>query len=110
MMTRATSRAQATTVHTPYFDQRSVKLTVSDSKQEKPARANVFTAVTRSLGPETIVICDSANYIKGFRYQMYVAAREAHARTCTIHVAAPPNKCREWHVLRQGDQAYKSET
>lgn len=81
-----------------------------DSKQEKPARANLFTAVTRSLGPETIVICDSANYIKGFRYQMYVAAREAHARVCTIHVAAPPEKCREWHESRTGDQAYKPET
>jgi hypothetical protein len=44
--------------------------------------------VTRHLGPDTIVICDSPNYIKGFRYQMYCAAREAHARVCTVSCTA----------------------
>lgn len=54
------------------------------SKAEKPGRANLFSNVTRNLTPETIVICDSLNYIKGFRYQMYCAAREAHCRVCTV--------------------------
>lgn len=27
---------------------------------------------------------DGMNYIKGFRYQMYCAAREAQVRTCTV--------------------------
>lgn len=57
---------------------------VADSIAEKSGRANLFAAVTRSLGPGTITICDSLNYIKGFRYQMYCAAREAHARVCTV--------------------------
>jgi tRNA uridine 5-carbamoylmethylation protein Kti12 len=30
------------------------------------------------------VIVDSLNYIKGFRYQMYCAARELKARVCTV--------------------------
>jgi protein KTI12 len=55
-----------------------------DSIAEKSGRANIYSAVTRNLGPDTIVICDSPNYIKGFRYQMYCAAREAHARVCTV--------------------------
>jgi hypothetical protein len=57
---------------------------VSDSISEKPGRANIFAAVIRNLGPDKIVICDSLNYIKGFRYQMYCAAREAHVRPCTV--------------------------
>jgi len=54
------------------------------SLAEKPGRANLFSNLTRNLGPESVVICDSLNYIKGFRYQMYCAAREAHARVCTV--------------------------
>ncbi|WVQ80401.1 hypothetical protein IAT38_002506 [Cryptococcus sp. DSM 104549] len=83
--------------------------TYDSSAQEKPGRASLFSNVNRSLGPETITIVDSANYIKGFRYQMYCAAREAHVRVCTIHVVAPPNKCSEWHE-RRGECSYKPET
>jgi protein KTI12 len=60
----------------------------SASLSEKPGRGNLFTNVTRNLGPDKIVVCDSLNYIKGFRYQMYCAAREAHARTVTVRGAA----------------------
>lgn len=80
-----------------------------DSVAEKSGRANLFAAVTRSLAADTIVICDSVNYIKGFRYQMYCAAREAHARVCTIHVASPPDKCRGWHEER-GERSYRPTT
>ncbi|KAK4688018.1 protein KTI12, partial [Tremellales sp. Uapishka_1] len=80
-----------------------------DSISEKSGRANIFAAVTRNLGPDKIVICDSPNYIKGFRYQMYCAAREAHARICTIHVATSPEQCREWHEKR-GECSYKPAT
>lgn len=60
---------------------------VPGSISEKSGRANIYSAVTRNLGTDTIVICDSPNYIKGFRYQMYCAAREAHARVCTVSLA-----------------------
>ncbi|CAD6583746.1 MAG: hypothetical protein TREMPRED_003644 [Tremellales sp. Tagirdzhanova-0007] len=80
-----------------------------DSTAEKAGRASLFGAVMRSLGPDTITICDNLNYIKGFRYQMYCAARESHARVCTIHVATPPEKCREWHKGRN-TSTYKPET
>jgi tRNA uridine 5-carbamoylmethylation protein Kti12 len=55
-----------------------------DSRSEKPARGTLFTAVQRHLGSGTIVIVDSLNYIKGFRYQMYCAARETKVRVCTV--------------------------
>ncbi|ORX34635.1 chromatin associated protein KTI12 [Kockovaella imperatae] len=80
-----------------------------DSKVEKSGRANLFSNVTRSLGQETITICDSLNYIKGFRYQMYCAAREASCRVCTVYVATPPERCTEWHEER-GECSYKSTT
>lgn len=56
----------------------------TDSRAEKPARATLFSAVVRALNKETIVIVDAMNYIKGSRYQMYCAAREASVRPCTV--------------------------
>lgn len=80
----------------------------TDSPSEKPARAALFTAATRSLNPSTITILDSANYIKGFRYQLYCAAREAGVRVATVHPVAPPNKCKGWEEER--GKLYKPET
>lgn len=84
--------------------------TRADSKAEKPARAALFTAVTRNLRPDTITIADSANYIKGYRYQMYCAAREAGVRVATIRIAAPPAKCEEWHAARPESERYAQAT
>ncbi|ORY34343.1 chromatin associated protein KTI12 [Naematelia encephala] len=81
-----------------------------DSISEKSGRANLFTGVTRALGQGSIVICDSLNYIKGFRYQMYCAAREARIRVCTIHVAVPPEKCQEWHDAQTEECSYQQAT
>ncbi|PPQ68210.1 hypothetical protein CVT25_015042 [Psilocybe cyanescens] len=55
-----------------------------DSKSEKPARGALFTATQRLLSSDTVLIVDSLNYIKGFRYQMYCAAREMKLRTSTV--------------------------
>lgn len=55
-----------------------------DGRLEKPARAALFTAMQRAIGQDTILIVDAMNYIKGFRYQMYCAAREMKVRVCTV--------------------------
>ena len=57
---------------------------IIDSRLEKPARSALFTATQRSMNKDTIVILDSLNYIKGFRYQLYCAAKEAGVRVCTV--------------------------
>ncbi|KIK81342.1 hypothetical protein PAXRUDRAFT_15281 [Paxillus rubicundulus Ve08.2h10] len=82
----------------------------NDSRSEKPARGTLFTAVQRHLGSGTIVIVDSLNYIKGFRYQMYCAARETKVRVCTVYVLAPPEQCREWNKTSEGGHVYPPET
>lgn len=55
-----------------------------DTRSEKPARGALFSTVQRHMNPSTIVILDSLNYIKGFRYQLYCAAKEAGVRVCTV--------------------------
>lgn len=56
----------------------------ADSRSEKPARGALFTAMQRQMSQDTILIVDAMNYIKGFRYQMYCAARELKLRVCTV--------------------------
>lgn len=60
------------------------------------------------MSPETLTIVDSSNYIKGFRYQMYCAAREAGVRVATLRTAVPPSLCLEWEEARE--EQYKRET
>ncbi|KLO20303.1 chromatin associated protein KTI12 [Schizopora paradoxa] len=84
-----------------------------DGRQEKPARAALFTAVQRLINKDTILIVDGMNYIKGYRYQLYCAAREQQIRVCTIFVVAKPEHCREWNTSRaEGEEAdtYSSST
>ncbi|KIY43998.1 chromatin associated protein KTI12 [Fistulina hepatica ATCC 64428] len=82
----------------------------NDSRAEKPARAALFTTVQRRMNSNTILIVDAPNYIKGFRYQMYCAAREMKLRVCTIYVAATQNHCMEWNAARAPAFQYSSET
>ena len=85
-MTHYTSKERFTMVNLalsfPYQLHLITKL--KDGRKEKPARASLFTAMQRALGPNTIVIMDGMNYIKGFRYQMYCQAREHRLRRCTV--------------------------
>lgn len=59
-----------------------------ESRSEKPARGALLTATQRQMGVDTILIVDALNYIKGFRYQMYCAAREHKLRVCTVRDTA----------------------
>jgi protein KTI12 len=82
----------------------------NDSKSEKPARGALFTAMQRHMSQDTILIVDGLNYIKGFRYQMYCAARELKLRVCTVYVVATHDLCREWNSTRTDGRAYATET
>ncbi|KAG0147802.1 hypothetical protein CROQUDRAFT_655583 [Cronartium quercuum f. sp. fusiforme G11] len=65
----------------------------NDSKSEKVSRGELLSNTIRLLSQNRIILCDGMNYIKGFRYQLYCAAREAGVRNCTVHIAAIPSDC-----------------
>jgi len=81
-----------------------------DSRSEKPARAALFTAIQRQMGQDSILIVDSLNYIKGFRYQLYCAAREFKLRVCTVYVVATPELCKRWNSERGDGLGYNADT
>ncbi len=67
-----------------------------------------MAAVERSLKKDTIVLCDSLNYIKGFRYQLYCIARALNTCLCVVHCAVTPEKSKELNGLKPLKQQYET--
>ncbi|XP_036613712.1 protein KTI12 homolog [Trichosurus vulpecula] len=61
----------------------------SDSTREKALRAALKASVERDLGPRAVVLLDSLNYIKGFRYELYCLARAARTPLCLLYCLKP---------------------
>ena len=72
----------------------------NSAKEEKTARAEEFSAIKRALSKDVIVIADSLNYIKGYRYQLWCEAKAAGTRSCVLHVAAREDECKAWNDER----------
>lgn len=69
----------------------------STSLAEKNARAKQLSVVKRHLSRTNIVILDSLNYIKGFRYQLYCEAKGLGTTHCVIQTMASLETCLEWN-------------
>lgn len=52
--------------------------------EEKRARATFMSAIERSISKDVLVIADSLNYIKGYRYQLYCIARATNTPHCCV--------------------------
>lgn len=61
----------------------------SDSAREKALRGALRAAVERRLSRHDVVILDSLNYIKGFRYELYCLARAARTPLCLVYCVRP---------------------
>uniref|UniRef100_A0A4X2LJC1 Protein KTI12 homolog n=1 Tax=Vombatus ursinus TaxID=29139 RepID=A0A4X2LJC1_VOMUR len=61
----------------------------SDPTREKALRAALKASVERGLGPRAVVLLDSLNYIKGFRYELYCLARAARTPLCLLYCLKP---------------------
>lgn len=78
-----------------------------DVNEEKKVRAALLAASERFVSKDTIVILDSLNYIKGFRYQLYCQARAASTPHLVIHCQARESTCRLWNQSKE--RVYPSE-
>jgi len=62
------------------------KTTYAEAAAEKQTRAAVKAAVERLLAPDTVVIADSLNYIKGFRFELACLTKLKTGPSCVVHV------------------------
>lgn len=56
----------------------------ASSEAEKLARGELFSAVERALAKDCVVIVDGANYVKGFRYQLFCSAKSIATPSCVV--------------------------
>jgi protein KTI12 len=60
-----------------------------DSRAEKMTRSALKAAVEHAVNSKTIVILDSLNYIKGFRYELFCKAKAESTTYCVVYVDTP---------------------
>ncbi len=66
------------------------------------ARGEIKTAVERLLSKEAVVICDSLNYIKGFRYELFCRARSIGTLSCVVRQWVAVRVCRSLALFSRG--------
>ncbi|KZV50236.1 hypothetical protein F511_03190 [Dorcoceras hygrometricum] len=64
--------------------------------------------VDRTLSRDSVVIVDSLNSIKGYRYELWCLARAAGTRYCVLHCDVEETTCRKWNQERRekSDSSY----
>jgi protein KTI12 len=74
--------------------------TRSANASEKDARAAIYAAARRVLGPRDVVVLDGLNYIKGWRYQLFCEARGAETPSCVLQVGCTVERARRVNERR----------
>ena len=82
---------------------------LSDPTQEKILRASLKSNVEKNLDQSRVVILDSMNYIKGYRYELYCLARNSMTTLCLVYCDTSKDIARQWceqmqHEEAKGDQ------
>ncbi|CCH62786.1 hypothetical protein TBLA_0I01260 [Henningerozyma blattae CBS 6284] len=67
------------------------------STSERKLRSEIMSVVKRDLSRNNIVIIDSLNYIKGFRYQLHCEVKNVSTTFCLIHVMCPLDTINDWN-------------
>lgn len=91
-------------------EERSLRNSVfADSRRETQLRGELKSEVIRLLSKEQLVILDSANYIKGFRYELYCLSKSVKTTHCVIHTDTAVDTCWQWNSQRPQEEQYSKE-
>lgn len=94
------------------IDESSLHLSRNQSYEnmtvEKNLRGVLRSEVDRSVSKDNIIIVDSLNNIKGYRYELWCIARAAGIRYCVVFCDTEESLCREWNKKREdkGESSY----
>lgn len=72
----------------------------SCSHKEREMRGSLKSSVQRCLNREDVVILDSLNYIKGFRYELYCVTKACQTTQCVIFCDTSKDRIVEWNDNR----------
>lgn len=78
------------------------------SREEKMLRGNLKSRVERLLTADSIVVLDSLNYIKGFRYELFCVSKHVKTPHCVLLCDTPQEQAREWNSTREIGNSYSN--
>ncbi|EGR33360.1 KTI12 chromatin associated, putative [Ichthyophthirius multifiliis] len=74
-----------------------------DFQAEKFTRGYLKSNVEKNLTNQAVIILDSLNYIKGYRYEMFCLARSNKTQHCVIYCEADIKIAREYNQQNQNN-------
>ncbi|CAH1789248.1 unnamed protein product [Owenia fusiformis] len=78
----------------------------ADSKKEKETRSGLKSAVQRKITKDNVVLVDSMNYIKGFRYELFCVTKSAQSPHCVIYCDVSKENATKWNSGRPQQEQY----
>ena len=85
------------------------KYKIKDSAKEKELRANLKSEVQKLMSKEDIVILDSSNYIKGYRYELFCILKLCQTTQCVIFANTTFEDCLDYNSKRPDEEKYTNE-
>ncbi|KAI3371320.1 hypothetical protein L3Q82_023935 [Scortum barcoo] len=79
---------------------------VADSQKEKNVRASLKAEVERKVNKDHIVILDSLNYIKGYRYELFCLIKHAQTPHCLVYCLTSDEESSTWNTNRGAAEQY----
>ena len=81
----------------------------ASSVKEKSIRGSLKGSVERCISREDVVILDSLNYIKGYRYELHCIIKAHKTLHCVLYTATSQEMCWQWNLTRSQADQYNKE-
>ncbi|XP_035497160.1 protein KTI12 homolog [Scophthalmus maximus] len=78
----------------------------ADSQKEKHVRAALKAEVERKVNKDDIVILDSLNYIKGYRYELFCLIKHTQTPHCLVYCLTSDEQSSTWNTSRDAAEQY----
>ncbi|XP_074533878.1 protein KTI12 homolog [Halichoeres trimaculatus] len=78
----------------------------ADSQKEKNVRASLKAEVERKVNKDDIVILDSLNYIKGYRYELFCLIKHTQTPHCLVYCLTSDEVSSRWNSERDAAEQY----
>ncbi|CAL1595981.1 unnamed protein product [Knipowitschia caucasica] len=78
----------------------------ADSQKEKEVRGALKAEVERKINKDDIVIFDSLNYIKGYRYELFCLIKHTQTPHCLVYCLTSPEVSSAWNLQRDVTEQY----
>ncbi|CAL8355874.1 unnamed protein product [Lota lota] len=81
----------------------------AESQREKNVRGSLKAEVERKVNKDDIVILDSLNYIKGYRYELFCLIKHTQTPHCLVYCLTSVEVSSAWNSNREPKEQYTQE-